>query len=93
MSITSDRRPYPRLSVLLVIKWSSSLQGPRGIQGPQGQPGKSGKRVSELSDLVHSHCAVRVSSHASVFVSARVFVLVATAQTLRGLLPVQQTIA
>lgn len=75
--------------VLLVIEWSSSLQGPRGVQGPPGQPGKAGKRVSELSDLVHADRAVCVCSHASVWL----FVLVATAQTLRGLLPVQQTIA
>lgn len=90
-SITSDWRPNSRLPVLLFIRWSSSLQGPRGVQGPQGQLGKPGKRVSELSDLVHSHCAVWVCSHASVFIAVWVFVLVATAQMLRSLLPVRQT--
>lgn len=65
-----------------------SVQGPRGIQGPAGQPGKAGKRVSELNDLVLCVC-----SHALVFLDVSLFVLVVCTQTLRGLFPVQQTIA
>lgn len=78
-----------------------SAQGPRGIQGPPGQTGKPGKRVSELNDPVHSHCSVCVyvcvltclCVYCCVRELVRLFVLVVTAQTLRGLFPVQQTIA